>query len=164
MLRGLRSRLSLLNIGVAAEVFLSAPSVFICGLPVARSQRARERSIRLFIQRFMVVNLPMFFRCIATLNCWPGVPILSFILRTCCASQFPERLLPDFPASAYFLTRNQLLKWVISYWKIWTNTTPRIQLPATHSLPTHDIVGEGLQIESQDAVKIDTTIGAKTLC
>jgi len=88
----------------------------------------------------------------------------SFILRTYCASQFPERLLPDFPASAYFLTRNQPLKSVISPWKIWTNTMPRIQLPGTHSLPTHDIVGDGLQIESHNAVKVDTTIGAKTLC
>jgi hypothetical protein len=31
----------------------------------------------------------------------------SFILRTYCASQFPERRLPDFPASAYLLTRKQ---------------------------------------------------------
>ena len=31
----------------------------------------------------------------------------SFILRTYCASQFPERHLPDFPASAYLLTRKQ---------------------------------------------------------
>jgi len=88
----------------------------------------------------------------------------SFILRTYRASQFPERLLTDFPASAYFLTRNQPSKWVISPWKIWTNTTVRIQRPDTHSLPTHDIVGEGLQIESHNAVKVDTTIDAKTLC
>lgn len=107
MLRELRSRLSLLNIGVAAEVFLSAPSAFICGLPVARSQRARERAIRLFIQRFMVVNLPMYFRCIATLNCLARGTDTGSILRTYCASQFPERHLPDFPASAYLLTRKQ---------------------------------------------------------
>ena len=88
----------------------------------------------------------------------------SFILRTYCASQFPERLLPDFPASAYLLTRNQPLKRDISPWKIWTNPRSRIQLPDTHSLPTHHIVGEGLQIESHNAVKVDTTIGAKTLC
>jgi len=76
----------------------------------------------------------------------------------------PSACYPDFPASAYFLTRNQPLKSVISPWKIWTNTMPRIQLPGTHSLPTHDIVGDGLQIESHNAAKVDTTIGAKTLC
>ena len=107
MLRGLRSRLSLLSIGAAADDFLSAPSVFICGLPVAPSQRARERSIRLFIQRFMVVNLPMYFRCIATPKLLARSTDTGFILRTCCASQFPERRLPDFPASAYLLTRKQ---------------------------------------------------------
>jgi hypothetical protein len=36
--------------------------------------------------------------------------------------------------------------------------------PVRNSLPTHDIVGEGLQIESRYAFKPDTTIGAKTLC
>ncbi len=105
MLRGLSSRLSLLSIGVAAELFLSAPSVCICGLPGALSQRARERSIRLFIQRFMVVNLPMYFRCIATPELLARSTDTSFIVRTYCASQFPERHLPNFPASAYLLTR-----------------------------------------------------------
>ena len=95
------------NIGVAAEVFLSAPSAIICGLPVARSQRARERSIRLFIQRFMVVNLPMYFRCIAIPKLLDRSSDTSSILRTWCASQSPERQLPDFPAFAYLLTRNQ---------------------------------------------------------
>ena len=33
-----------------------------------------------------------------------------------------------------------------------------------NSLPTHDIGGAGLQIESRNAAKVDTTIGAKTLC
>jgi len=31
----------------------------------------------------------------------------SFIVRSYCASQFPERHLPNFPAAAYLLTRRQ---------------------------------------------------------
>ena len=124
--------MSLPSMGAAADDFLSAPSVFICGLPVARSQRARERSIRLFIQRFIVVNLPTYF----SMSCYPELLARSIrsrtsFLRTCRASHFPERRFPNFPASAYLLTRKQQGKGVISPWKIWTNTTTRIHASDT---------------------------------
>ena len=93
--------------GAAAEVFLSAPSVFVCGRAVARSQRARDRSIRLFIQRFIVVNLPTYFSMSRHPKSWAPSIDTSFILRTCCANQSPSASYRGFPASAYLLTRNQ---------------------------------------------------------
>ena len=98
--------LPLLNIGVTAEDCLSAFSVFICGRAVVRSQRARERSIRLFIQRFIVVNLPTYFSMSRHPKRAPSIDT-NFILRTCCANQPPSAGYRGFPASAYLLTRNQ---------------------------------------------------------
>ena len=92
--------------GAAAEVFLSAPSVFVCGRAVARSQRARDRSIRLFIQRFIVVNLPTYFSMSRHPKRAPSIDT-NFVLRTCCANQPPSAGYRRFPASAYLLTRNQ---------------------------------------------------------
>jgi len=45
-----------------------------------------------------------------------------------------------------------------------TSDSPFRPPTVRNSVPTHDIVGAGLQIESRNAAKVDTTIGAKTLC
>jgi len=160
--------LSLPSMGAAAEVFLSVPSVLISRLVVARSQRARERSIRLFIQRFIVVNLPTYFSMSRYPKLLASSTDTSFFLRTCCANPSPSASYRGFPASAYLLTRNQQSKRAVSPWRIWTNTTRPIRppdIPVSPIVFRHTIsLPKDSKIESAIGVKIDTTIGSKTLC
>lgn len=96
-------------------LFSALIAVTSCLLPVARSQRARERSIRLFIHLFIVVNLPVFLMI-------EGVCVLAQIIDY---PYFPQLLCHPsstlfvlfLPFCAYLLTRNLEGKRSILGWK-----------------------------------------------
>jgi hypothetical protein len=67
---------------VVALLLSALIAVTSCLWPVARSQRARERSIRLFIHLFIVVNLPVFLMI-------EGVNVLAHIIDYPCFPQLP---------------------------------------------------------------------------